>query len=150
MAQIKEIFGNIVSERIMNKTIGNMKRLFFSSFFLVFILLSKGQQNTVVARVKPIYTPLKSTQNKDTLKIRIFRNDTSKSKIVTTGFGYDIYRNNALYIHQPNIPALSGNKGFSTAGNAQKTANLVIHKIKNSILPPSVSIEELDSLGVFK
>ncbi len=127
-----------------------MNRLFFPSLFLAFILHSKGQQNTIAGRVKAIHTPLTSTQSNDSLKIRIFRNDTSKSKIVTIGFGYDIYRNNTLYIHQPGIPALPGNKGFSTMANAQKTAKLVIRKIQNNILPPSVSMQELDSLGVLK
>ena len=81
-------------------------------------------------------------------RIKIFANDTTKSTIQYAGFGYDIYVKDQLYIHQPGIPAISENKGFYTADAAQKTAQLVAFKIQNNILPPSVSIQELDSLGV--
>lgn len=84
----------------------------------------------------------------NTTRIKIFANDTTKSTIQYTGFGYDIYEKDQLYIHQPGIPAITANKGFYTAGAAQKTADFVAFKIQNNILPPSVSIQELDSLGV--
>jgi len=63
-------------------------------------------------------------------------------------FGYDIFLNGKLYIHQPNIPAVSGNAGFQTEENARKIAELVIVKIKHNIIPPTVIVNELDSLGV--
>ncbi len=94
------------------------------------------------------YWPIPLTQDNDSLTIRVFRNETEKEQTTSTGFGYDIYKYKVLYIHQPNIPALAGNQGFSTAANAQKAAKLVLYKIQNNILPPSVSIRELDSLGV--
>jgi hypothetical protein len=66
------------------------------------------------------------------------------------GWGYDIYMNGSLYVHQPHIPAVSGNKGFNSEKDAKRTAELVVYKIKNNILPPSVTVKELDSLGVLK
>ncbi len=81
-------------------------------------------------------------------RIKIFANDSTKSTTRYSGFGYDIYVKDQLYIHQAGIPAISENKGFYTADAAQKTAQLVAFKIQNNILPPSVSIQELDSLGV--
>lgn len=66
------------------------------------------------------------------------------------GWGYDIYMNGKLYIHQPHIPAVSGNKAFNNEADAQKAGELVVYKINNNIMPPSVSIEELDSIGVLQ
>ncbi len=84
----------------------------------------------------------------DSVRIFVFGNDTSKNSILSSGFGYDIYVHGQLYIHQPGIPAISANKGFQTVNAAQKTADLVASKIRKNILPPSLSIPELDSLGL--
>ncbi|MFK7948435.1 MAG: DUF4907 domain-containing protein [Saprospiraceae bacterium] len=64
------------------------------------------------------------------------------------GWGYDIKQNGKPYIHQPHIPSVGGNQGFSTQAKAEKAASFVRYKIENNIMPPSVSPEELDSLGV--
>lgn len=68
----------------------------------------------------------------------------------TIGWGYDIYVDGTMYIHQPHIPAVPGNKGFKTEEDAQKTAGLVIYKLSIGISPPSITPDELDSLGVLK
>lgn len=65
------------------------------------------------------------------------------------GWGYDVDVSGTK-LHQPHIPAISGNKGFKTEEDARKTAELVAHKIKNNVMPPSLTVEELDSLGVLK
>jgi hypothetical protein len=62
------------------------------------------------------------------------------------GFGYDIIAQGKVIIHQPYIPAISGNKGFRTKEDAQKIAQLVIYKLNKNIIPPSVTKKELDSL----
>src|SRR3954462_6962289 len=84
------------------------------------------------------------------LRIAIFDNDTLKSGKPIKGFGYNIYKDDALYIHQPAIPAVPGNEGFSTEAKAKKAAEFVAYKIRNNIMPPSVTPQELDSLGVLK
>jgi hypothetical protein len=61
-------------------------------------------------------------------------------------FGYDIYADGNLMIHQNTIPAIPGNKGFRTKAQAEKVATLVIHKIRAGKMPPSVDIEELKKL----
>ena len=53
-----------------------------------------------------------------------------------------------LYIEQPIIPCISGNRAFKTKKEVQKTADLVVYKIKRNILPPILKIEELDSLNI--
>ena len=117
--------------------------------FLLLVLISCTKKIVAVTE-HTIHTPASSLQKNYILKIKVFNNDTLHNEIKITGFGYDIYRNNALYIHQPNIPAVAGTEGFSTAQNAYKAANLVANKIQNNILPPSVSTHELDSIGALK
>jgi len=63
-------------------------------------------------------------------------------------FGYDIYLYDAVLIHQPSRPGLSGNLGFATAEGAMKVAELVIKKIRNNEMPPTVTIQELKELEV--
>jgi len=46
------------------------------------------------------------------------------------------------------MPAVQGTSGFKTEEYAIKTAELVISKIKHNIIPPTVTLSELDSLGV--
>jgi hypothetical protein len=63
-------------------------------------------------------------------------------------FGYNILMDGRILIHQPHIPALPGNEGFREKEDAQKVAEFVIHKIRQNIFPPSITVQELDSLGV--
>ncbi len=63
-------------------------------------------------------------------------------------FGYDILVNGMKYIHQPHIPAIEGMEGFKSKEDAEKTAAFIIERIKNNIIPPTISKAELDSLGV--
>ncbi len=60
------------------------------------------------------------------------------------GWGYDIIVDGAQYIHQPNIPALSGDFGFDTEMQARSVAKLVVKKIRKNILPPGVTPEEVN------
>ena len=64
------------------------------------------------------------------------------------GFGYDIFADGKPYIHQPHIPAIAGNRGFATEEAARKAGEFILTKIRKNIMPPSVTKEELDSLGV--
>ena len=66
------------------------------------------------------------------------------------GFGYDILVQDHLLIHQPAIPGLPGNKGFKTREDAQSVALLVIGKLKSNLMPPTVTVHELDSLQIKK
>lgn len=76
--------------------------------------------------------------------------DVATSKNKDGSWGYSIAIDGRTYIVQPNIPPLPGNKGFNTADEAKKTGEFVGYKIRNNIMPPSVTVAELDSLGVLK
>ena len=61
-------------------------------------------------------------------------------------YGYNIFSNNKLMIHQPTVPGMPGNEGFKKKESAEPVAKLVVKKVKNSEVPPSVTIEEMKKL----
>jgi hypothetical protein len=69
---------------------------------------------------------------------------------VNNTFGYDILLGGKPLVHQPSIPGLPGNEGFTTKEAAQSVADLVVKKIRNNEMPPTVTMENLKALGVLK
>ena len=69
---------------------------------------------------------------------------------VNNTFGYDILLYGRPLVHQPNIPGLPGNEGFTTKARAQTIAEFVVKKIRNNEMPPTVTIEDLNKMGVLK
>ncbi|WP_439556353.1 DUF4907 domain-containing protein [Dyadobacter sp.] len=63
-------------------------------------------------------------------------------------FGYDVYADGKLLVHQPNVPALPGNRGFVTRESAEIVARLVLRKLRSGEKLPTVSIEEMRKLNV--
>lgn len=61
------------------------------------------------------------------------------------GWGYDIQKNNVIYIHQPYIPAVPGQIPFSEKKSARKAGRLVIKKIRNH-QSPALTQEEIKSI----
>jgi hypothetical protein len=77
------------------------------------------------------------------------KNATLSHKIIpgnNATFGYDIYSDGKLLIHQPTIPGLAGVDGFKTRAGAENAAKLVEKKIANGQMPPTVSTEELKKI----
>jgi len=64
------------------------------------------------------------------------------------GWGYEIYANDTLLIHQTFIPAVQGKKGFVSEEEAKTIAKLVIKKMATSKGLPPISVQELDSCGI--
>lgn len=67
---------------------------------------------------------------------------------INNRYGYDIFHNHKRIIHQPHIPAVTGNTGFINKAEAERTARFVIDKLRKGIIPPSVSQQELTKLGI--
>jgi hypothetical protein len=63
-------------------------------------------------------------------------------------FCYDVLADGKILIHQSIKPGLPGNEGFKTKAAAAKVAKLIITKIKNGEMPPSVTPSELKKLNV--
>lgn len=64
------------------------------------------------------------------------------------GWGYDVYVNGKMKVHQPHIPVLSGVNGFKSQRDAEKVGELVKKKIQKGQIPPTISRKELDSLKI--
>ena len=64
------------------------------------------------------------------------------------GYGYKIYIDGKLSINQPNIPALPGTAGFDSKADACKIAELAVSKIKQGIMPPTITRKELEANGI--
>jgi hypothetical protein len=67
-----------------------------------------------------------------------------------TGWGYKIFVGNEIYINQPFIPGVPGKQYFKTEDDAHKVALLVVEKIKQHHLPPTVSGNELRQLHIIQ
>jgi len=65
-------------------------------------------------------------------------------------FGYYIMIDGQMYIEQKTIPAIEGNQGFKTREDAEKISKLVIQKIREGEIPPTVSVEELKANNVIE
>lgn len=91
------------------------------------------------------------------IEIKTFMNECtpllfmlSSLKMREENWGYDIYMYGKLYVHQPYVPAINENRGFEKEEYAVRTAQLAVDKIRNNVLPLSITVQELDSLGVLK
>ena len=62
-------------------------------------------------------------------------------------FGYDVFADGKLFIHQPTIPAMPGTKGFESKAAAESVARLVLKKLKQGEVPPTVYLEEMKKLN---
>ncbi len=65
-------------------------------------------------------------------------------------YGYDILLYKRPLVHQPSIPGLPGNEGFATKERAQKVVEFVVKRIRKNEMPPTVSIEDLNKMGVLE
>lgn len=74
----------------------------------------------------------------DSIRINIFQ--------VNEGYGYEIYLHDKKVVYQPTIPVVDGNANFQNKEFATETALLVSSKIRMGILPPSLTLEEMEAL----
>jgi len=88
--------------------------------------------------------------NKEIISSKVVGRDTLTYKVfmVNGGWGYDVIINGKVFIHQPFIPAVQGKFPFLTKEDARKTAILVIEKLITKKGMPSVTVKELQDLGV--
>ena len=110
------------------------------SFILIALLLGIFSCGTKHEKMNPIHN-----DSPDIPIQQIYSLQTVKS---SAGWGYQVYKNEQLFINQPHIPSIQGVKGFKSKEDAQKTGEFIIRKLTQGIMPPSVTEIELDSLGV--
>lgn len=119
-----------------------MKTIVYTLLFSLFFSCQNSEQMTQETNVT-------SQKTEDLMQIEV----KSRYKAETIfdlehGWGYQIFEGEQLKINQPNVPAVQGLHGFKSKDDALKTANLMIHKMEVGIFPPSITLNELDSLNI--
>jgi hypothetical protein len=79
----------------------------------------------------------------DDIKTHPFRNSDST-------WGFNIYRNGKIYMHQQVMPGKEKATGFKSEMDADAAADVVIMKIRKHISPEILEEHDLDSLGLLK
>jgi hypothetical protein len=104
-----------------------------------------------------IFAGLPGTSISEDEAVKQQRNPYTNAEITTkiipstnNTFGYDILLYARPLVHQPNIPGLPGDEGFTTKERAQTVAEFVVTNIRNNAMPPTVTIEDLNNMGVLK
>lgn len=87
---------------------------------------------------------------------RLVKQEQAVAGIVTVktfhtgmGWGYDVLKDDAVYIHQEYMPAIEGRKGFATEADAKKIGNLVVERMKARAFPV-ITVEDLDRAPVLR
>jgi hypothetical protein len=119
-------------------------QIFLAVLFMFFIVACLP--GTSLAADGPAGKDVKEQENP-------YANAEISTKIIPSAnhtFGYDILLYKRLLVHQPNIPGLPGNEGFTTEEKARTVADFVVQKIRRNEMPPTVAMEDLKALGVLK
>ncbi|MBL4650928.1 MAG: DUF4907 domain-containing protein [Aureispira sp.] len=119
-----------------------MKHLLIFISFLMAVACSNEAKKTTPPIPEVTTTVL---EERTEPQIQEFSYETIQNE---NGWGYNILLAGKLFIRQPNIPSIPGNKGFADEEKAKKVAEFITYKIQNGIMPPSTNKQELDSLGV--
>lgn len=64
------------------------------------------------------------------------------------GYGYHIMQDGNLFIKQEIVPSVQGKRTFKSETDALLVGEFVADKLRNGIMPPSISREEIEKLGV--
>jgi hypothetical protein len=145
---------NILKFMSATPKLGLMKRQFLLLFICMLVLAFVHAQQTQQA-------PAQQKDSADLSRISreqfpdgsAYKNATITYNIVDAAnstYGYDVFVDGRLMIRQTSIPAMSGNEGFKTKDDVTKVAELVKYKTSKDEMPPTVTPEEMKSLGVIK
>ncbi|MEZ4801710.1 MAG: DUF4907 domain-containing protein [Gelidibacter sp.] len=64
------------------------------------------------------------------------------------GWIYEIYSEKTLLIRQETIPSIAGNYYFNNKTDAEKIGYLVLDKLANGVMPPTVSVQEIKNSNI--
>lgn len=75
---------------------------------------------------------------------------TVKTIALKQGWGFDILKEDKILIHQEIIPSVAGKKSFATQADAEKVAELMVHKLQKNKGGglPFITQQDLDSLKI--
>jgi len=111
----------------------------FVAVFMFQLLVSLNFCSAKVLKFHSVYVHQPDPKKTVTYKIITATSNT---------WGYDIYINGVLSVHQVSRPAVPGNLGFGSSADAEKVAKLIVNKIKHNQMPPTISVDEMKKLKV--
>ncbi|MCX6292837.1 MAG: DUF4907 domain-containing protein [Sphingobacteriales bacterium] len=125
-----------------------------SFLFFILIIVCNISVNAQISNKSKKKSTQKNVQNKLEAPAfpssESFKNAKLTYKIISAPnntWGYDIFKDGSMCIHQNSIPGVSGINGFATKQKAEKVAQLIVTKIQNGEMPPTVSKEEMKAVG---
>jgi len=136
-------FSFLLCKQIMNKSL----RFYLPALLALLMTFSCGDAKETAADAGALHDSVAAPYS-HSYYLKTF--EVTDSSGIAQGWGYDIYVDSTRTIHQPNIPAVSGISAFKTEEDANRTGNYAIGKMIKSGSFPTLSIPELDSLGVLK
>ncbi|MBL8009095.1 MAG: DUF4907 domain-containing protein [Flavobacteriales bacterium] len=63
-------------------------------------------------------------------------------------YGYRITRDGTALIEQSTVPGRPGTTGFRTPEDAERVAQAVVRKLQEGSMPPTITEEDLQALGI--
>ncbi len=63
-------------------------------------------------------------------------------------FGYEIFHNESMIIKQSYIPSIQGLHEFRSKLDAEKLAKLMVSKLSNDEMPPTITVDEIKTLKI--
>ena len=123
--------------------------------FLLFLLIScehsTDQVKSTIVNEKEPESPADTKTNRDE-KAEVINVKKSPYEVKTIqnslGWGYEVWKDGALIINLTHIPAIQGLRAFASQEQAQKAADIIKNKLDQGVFPPTISIDELRSIGV--
>lgn len=118
-----------------------MKKINLLNLLNLFIIL-------IFLNIISIYSQYKNQKTENITNNKSYSFEIILNKDKT--FGYKILVDGKVMINQESMPAVPGNKGFPRKIDAERMADLVILKITNGVMPPTITVHEVDSIKAFK
>ena len=125
-----------------------MKSVLLGVLILFIVSCENSSEKIKKASVKPVIpeTPVQKLQEK---KSKIFKSIYDVRVVENSlGWGYEIWKEGAMVINQTHIPAVQGLRAFDSQIQAEKAAEIIKLKLDQGVFPPTISIIELQSIGV--
>lgn len=121
---------------------------YYLSLIFTIIMFAMQAQDSILPIVNHDSLILEIQKQKSEIKAKM--TSTTIQYFIIKGnensYGYAIFLDGQMYIEQKTIPGRSGTKGFESITQAEKCANLVIEKMKQGEMPPTVEEGDLKNI----
>ncbi|MFT6244425.1 MAG: hypothetical protein ACJA0U_002486 [Salibacteraceae bacterium] len=109
--------------------------------FIAVLMVSCGAETADELDLKPEKNPEQSNTPKYSSKVYFLQD---------VGWCYQVFRGTKMILNQKHIPAVQGIKGFETKEKAEIAVNFIMERVNAGNERPSVTPEELDSIGAIE